>query len=261
MKTRIHKILLCVITLLMFLSAVPPAFAASELTMGVAIDKAGRQRMLTQRMIKAYALIGQKLKAGAESELKSAAALFDSQLVELRAFAANSRERNQIKKISLLWNELQPELATPPSLDKANELNDLAELLLQESHRFVLMLEKRSGTEAGKLVNTSGRQRMLSQRIAKIYLLETWGLGSQGLKDQYSKAVEQFDKALKYLIAAPSNTQAISDELKKVKKNWKIFQISNFSAKYDTRVPSLVVRSMDKILRQMNDITGQYSAL
>lgn len=238
-----------------------PAHAAPSLTMGDAIDKAGRQRMLTQRMIKAYALAGMDLKLDAGVELNAAADLFNTQLAELTAFAATPEERAQIDKITLLWNDLRPEFDAAPNVDRGGELNDLAELLLRESHQLVLMLEKRSGTVAGKLVNMSGRQRMLSQRIAKIYLLQTWGLGSGVLEKHYNDAVRDFDQALAALQAAQINTTEIASALGEVEKNWRIFGISHFSQKYDTRVPWLVVRSMDRILGQMNTITGMYAKL
>ncbi|MCB1728676.1 MAG: type IV pili methyl-accepting chemotaxis transducer N-terminal domain-containing protein, partial [Gammaproteobacteria bacterium] len=70
--------------------------ADEGLTMGVALDKAGRQRMLTQHMLKSYALTGMKLRIGADADLRKAAELFETQLSELTGFAANDAERAQI---------------------------------------------------------------------------------------------------------------------------------------------------------------------
>ena len=252
-------ILLVVLTASLCVSI--PAGAASTLTMGDAIDKAGRQRMLTQRMVKAYVMTGMDLTMDAHAELGAAAELFDSQLAQLTEFAATPEESAQLSKISKLWGVFRPAVEAPPSVDLAGKLNELAEHLLKESHQFVLMLEKRSGTVAGKLVNISGRQRMLSQRIAKTYLLETWGVDAPNLDDQYAQAVDEFSAALSTLQEANINTSEIDAGLTDVEKNWNIFGISNFSKKYNARVPWLVVRSMEKILGQMNTITGLYAKL
>ncbi len=235
------------------------ASAASSL--GPAIDKAGSQRMLTQRMVKAYALLGMDLNPGARGELNAALTRFDKQLKDLSKVAETGEENEQIDKTRLLWSELRTELLNAPDASRIGQVNDLAELLLQESHQFVLLLEKRAGTQAGGMVNLAGRQRMLSQRIAKLYLLETWGMDAALVQQQYQGAVDEFSTALIQLHGAKINTAEITDALSQVDKNWKIFNISNYSKKYNTRVPSLVVRSMDKIMAQMNDVTAMYANL
>ena len=51
-----------------------------------AINKAGRQRMLSQRMAKAYFQIGQKIDVDRSKKvLDSSVAAFDRQLIELKA--------------------------------------------------------------------------------------------------------------------------------------------------------------------------------
>ncbi|MCU7960584.1 MAG: type IV pili methyl-accepting chemotaxis transducer N-terminal domain-containing protein [gamma proteobacterium symbiont of Bathyaustriella thionipta] len=178
---------------------------------------------------------------------------------------------NKIKDIEALWRKLRPRISAPPSVSQVNDLNKLADQLLQESHRFVLMLQKRAPDSNGELVNIAGRQRMLAQRIAKIYVLETWGLTTRSLRAQYNQAVQQFNDGLTALLASPDNSKQIDRELRRVQTNWKIFKLSNYDSeqrqnKYSqnrsyTRVPNLVARSMDRITSQMESITALYAEL
>ena len=57
---------------------------AAEINYGAAIDAAGRQRMLSQRIVKAYCQIGLKVVPEvSRSQLTGAVRRFDAQLVEL----------------------------------------------------------------------------------------------------------------------------------------------------------------------------------
>ena len=82
-----EKITFSLLLILLTLVFNGSGIAASALPMGDAIDKAGRQRMLTQRIVKSYCQMGQDVRYRvADKHLKGAIVLFEEQLAQLKAF-------------------------------------------------------------------------------------------------------------------------------------------------------------------------------
>lgn len=134
-----------------------------------AINKAGRQRMLSQRAAKAYmALALQAQPAQAEKILSQSMSLFDRQLVELKAFAPSPAIRDTYVKLEGAWSDHKEKpIGTAASLAGAEVVIAQSETVLALAHQGTGQLEQASGKPVGQLVNLAGRQRMLSQRLAK----------------------------------------------------------------------------------------------
>ncbi len=87
---------------------------------------------------------------------------------------------------------------------------------------------------AAEAMNLSGMQRMLSQRIAKLYLAMSWQLPVAGLQDAFNQAVGEFDLALHELQQARRNTPAIAKGLKQAEAQWR-FSRAGFNLSSDSR--------------------------
>lgn len=236
--------------------------AHGEITsLAAAINKAGRQRMLTQAMVKDYCLIGQDInKEQAIGRLQQSIALFDLQLNELKAFAPTEEAHDALIKVENLWHPFKTIVLAPARRDKASALMAADDDLLAASHKVVLLLQDISGSTQDRLVNISGRQRMLSQRLAKLYMLRAWGFDNSQVRTDMDQARNEFKGALTELENAPENNTEVSSALAEARRQWNLFE-HGLNRNNKELIPLIVSMSSDKLLVTMNEITGMYELI
>jgi nitrate/nitrite-specific signal transduction histidine kinase len=225
------------------------------------IDAAGRQRMLTQRIVKAYCQIGlQVTPAVSRAQLVGAVSRFDSQLGSLADRASTTETRAAVAQVSRLWRGFRQTARGRVSRDGALALAVRSEGLLAASQSLVQLLERNAGTPEARLINVAGRQRMLSQRLAKLYMLRAWNVDAPTSRADIDAAAEQFASALATLRAAPQNTPAIRRELEAVTLQWEWFR-SAVELQGAESYALVVADASESILNSMDLITAKYAAL
>ena len=233
----------------------------SILTDGAALNQAGRQRMLSERMVKAYiqlAAVIDTLKA--EKQLRLARKLFTKQLENLRHYAPTLRIQNNLRTVDERWFELQAALLSDEPL-ALQPMIALGEELVAACHQVVLDIEAYAGTESAVLVNISGRQRMLSQRMAKYYFAHLSGENLEAITVGFHNTLGEFERGLATLLSAPQNSSEIQSALSGVEAQL-AFSKSGFrhleSGEY---TPHVISRTTESMLKRMDDITGMYQRL
>ncbi len=259
-RDTLHRCALSLLLIMLWVVDMSIAHA-DDPALAAAVNIAGRQRMLSQRIVKAYCELGLGVyPERAASQLKDSVALFDEQLAFLRRQDFDADTQTVLGQVAAVWSEFKPAALGSVSRDGADRLQALSDNLLDASERVVGLLEASESSRVAYLVNLSGRQRMLSQRLAKLYMLYSWGLGGREVRDQITIAKEEFGNALKTLANEPRNTLDIRRELDAVTVQWTWFELA-LDLKATDSYRLIVSDASEWILDNMDAITHRYEDL
>lgn len=186
-----------------------------------AINVSGQQRMLSQRIVKSWCQIGLNVQPDiSKAQLDEAVRSFESNLKVLESAATSPEARAALMGLRAAWSPLRVAVFGIIRQADVAQLDSRAEDVLMAADRLTRVLQDQAITPVSRWINLSGRQRMLSQRLIKIYMLQQWGVNNSSMRDEVERIQHEFAGALVSMQQRADNSPALRVELDNLALQW-----------------------------------------
>lgn len=199
--------------------------ATAQISAATAINRAGRFRALSQRCAKAYCQLQlEVMPDNAKDVLASAQRLIQISFDDLGRAGLAGESSNLLSSVQENANVLNGMLGALPTRSGVLGVSAQADKMLANADLLAGAIETATKQASARLMNTAGRQRMLSQRLAKNYFLTAVGDAPKLSREQLTADREEYKKNVAALSAAPVSTVAIRNELQLAQSQWVFFE-------------------------------------
>ena len=192
-----------------------------------AVNRAGQLRMLSQRLVKLYALMCAGITPDDTAALcRGSIEQIEANLAILGKTLSRPTFGDLLDAVLKPWAALKKSLAPAPADARVAEIDRLAEKLLSQAEALTRTLEVAGFVAALQVINVSGRQRMLSQRLAKHAAVAVLVGGEVGETQRAALAVSStaFAEGFAFLERIPLSTPEIRGLLAQATAEWAAFQ-------------------------------------
>ncbi|MCP4265900.1 MAG: hypothetical protein GY777_10050 [Candidatus Brocadiaceae bacterium] len=235
-----------------------------------AINSSGKTRMLTMKVAKLYGVQVIKefpvaKKRIAQKNLDTTKRTMNEIYKALLAYppiASNSELTGAVKTAQSSWLHMEKLLAKPPSKTGLLDVLDVSDRLLDNNEMMTSYVESLSLVPLSKIINTAGRQRMYSQKLARDYVAASMGVDKEYRVDLMLDTAIEFESAMLNMEGATENTAKIKGLIKSITKmEWrKVYETATKcieSNGTDFNV-GMMIKFCDTLLDKTNRLTVLY---
>ena len=243
-----------------------------DLSFNDAINISGKQRMLSQKISKVYMMrLNGASKEATSEEFKASTGLFNDNLILLDNNSTNSSAKTKtlISEEKAQWEKFLNKFLLNPT-DDVNKLLVLSNGLLDKCKAAVSGIQKDGDSLTGdleklKTINTSGKQRMLSQRLSLYYLASKLNSGNPqqaATKGELKRVLNKMEASLNELLKNPLNTDEINKNLAIIKQEFNLVTGNNITDFENQKIDTnKILEFSNKVTTTYNTITGLYAQL
>lgn len=228
-----------------------------------AVNRAGQLRMLSQRLVKLQATRAAGADAAARAAVEAAAAQVGETLEMLGRVLSRATFGDLIDAVAQAWSAMRPQLVgATPSPAQLVQLDAAAGHLLDCAERLTLALEVASPLATLGLVNRAGRQRMLTQRLAKQALIAALCDGEPARQAAADAVytVRDFEATLALLRDAPLSSPQTQADLSAATAHWQEM-LDGMRRAADPSGRQLLAQASDTLLERFERLTAEYGRL
>lgn len=226
------------------------------------LAQAASQRLLAERIAKTYVWRGlEPSSADAKKQYADSSKLFEKQLADLKTASKGDAElSDNYALLDQLWGEFKTLTAAPTTKEGARQMSEQSEELAWIAQKGSQLIESHGNAES-KPVLWAENIATLSQRLAKIYLLQGYGVKLGFLPKDLAAARAEFDTLSKTLKAIPNNSSMQVGRLGLMDSQWFFFQqaIDELSRKNDDpQLRKNVITTSERIYELAQELANGY---
>jgi len=255
-------------------------YSQTETHLSKAVNIAGKQRMLGQRMAKNKVFLKAKKKQKfATKELEQTIINFEKGLKILQDFAPTEIIKNKVSIQAIAFNNYK-KLVLKKSDESLNEILNSNTTFLKICDDVVTELIKYSKTVPKKTENkhqnyvidkiaeatgASGKLRYLTQRLTLYFAMNEFKFKTV-YPTEFNTIIEDIDSNLEYLTILEFNTIDIDDSLSLVDYYWDQLKFNLYTKGKLTMTPEIIDANLlydlcNNILEKANETTKMYADL
>jgi hypothetical protein len=185
-----------------------------------AVNRAGQLRMLSQRLVRVFAQRLAKVGVRRAAELQGESLQRAREnIARLQVLVPEALRHPALTEVVQAWETLQGTIEGRLHTPAVVQADAAAEVLLQAAERLTRALEVAGGRRVLRVVNLSGRQRMLAQRVAKEAIVSL-ATARPPAPEPMNAAVAAFEDALGEMERAPLSSALIRASLAAARDEW-----------------------------------------
>lgn len=185
-----------------------------------AVNRAGQLRMLSQRLVRVFAqrLVKAGARRAAECQDESLQRMREN-IARLQVLVPEGLRHAALTPVVQAWQSLQAVIEGRLHAAAVTQADGCAEVLLQAAEHLTRAIEVAGGRRVLHVVNQSGRQRMLVQRVAKQAMVSL-ATDRAPAPEPLNAAVNAFEATLIELERAPLSSELIRSSLAAARDEW-----------------------------------------